>query len=201
VSRRQELLTAIDEDVPEALGFITSSVDRMDHLINALLKLSRLGRREISPEPLDMPALVQTTLQTLAHQIESRQVAVHVAPLPTVMADPTAMEQILGNILNNAVLYLDPVRPGQIEIGGEWGDENTRIYIRDNGRGIASEDMDKVFAPFRRIGKPDVAGEGMGLAYVQALVRRHGGQIWCESAPGVGTTFTIALPNLLPEEC
>jgi hypothetical protein len=61
--------------------------------------------------------------------------------------------------------------------------------------------MDKVFAPFRRIGKPDVAGEGMGLAYVQALVRRHGGQIWCDSAPGVGTTFTIALPNLLPEEC
>ncbi len=201
VSRRQDLLTAIDEDVPEALSFITSSVDRMDHLINALLKLSRLGRREISLEPLDMPTLVQTTLQTLAHQIESRQVAVHVAPLPTVMADPTAMEQILGNILNNAVLYLDPARPGRIEISGERGDETTHIAIRDNGRGIAPEDMDKVFAPFRRIGKPDVAGEGMGLAYVQALVRRHGGQIWCDSAPGVGTTFTIALPNLLPEEC
>jgi PAS domain S-box-containing protein len=199
--RRQELLTAIDEDVPEALGFITSSVDRMDHLINALLKLSRLGRREITPELLDMQALVTTTLQTLAHQIESRQVAVRVAPLPTVMADPTAMEQILGNILNNAVLYLDPARPGQIDIGGESGNENANIYIRDNGRGITPEDMDKVFAPFRRIGKPDVAGEGMGLAYVQALVRRHGGHIWCASAPGVGTTFTISLPNLLPEEC
>lgn len=199
--RRQELLTAIDEDVPEALGFITSSVDRMDHLINALLKLSRLGRREITLELLDMPALVNTTLQTLAHQIESRQVAVRVAPLPTVMADPTAMEQILGNILNNAVLYLDPARPGQITIDGKRDSEMTCISVRDNGRGIAPEDMDKVFAPFRRIGKLDVAGEGMGLAYVQALVRRHGGHIWCESAPGVGTTFTIALPNLLPEEC
>lgn len=199
-ARRQEVRTAINEDVPEALEFITAAVDRMDHLINALLKLSRLGRREINPERIDMQELVAKTLQTLAHQIEVRQIQVQVAPLPTVVADPIAMEQIMGNILSNAVLYLDPTRPGQIEIDGNQGETSTLIRVRDNGRGIASEDMDKVFAPFRRAGKLEVAGEGMGLAYVQALVRRHGGQIWCESEPGVGTLFTFSLPNLVHEE-
>jgi len=74
------------------------------------------------------------------------------------------------------------------------------IRVRDNGRGIAAEDMDKVFAPFRRAGRQDVPGEGMGLAYVQALVRRHGGRIWCESEPGVGSTFSFTIPNHRAED-
>ena len=76
----------------------------------------------------------------------------------------------------------------------------TTFHIRDNGRGIAAEDMDKVFAPFRRAGRQDVPGEGMGLAYVQALVRRHGGRIWCESEPGVGSTFSFTIPNHRAED-
>jgi len=104
------------------------------------------------------------------------------------------MEQIIGNILTNAVNYLDPERPGRIEIGGERTSLETRFWIKDNGRGIAKEDGEKVFAPFRRAGKQDVVGEGMGLSYVRTMVRQHGGQIWFDSVPGVGTTFyyTIA---------
>jgi PAS domain S-box-containing protein len=195
--QRQAMTTALQEDVPEALGFIESSVTRMDNFINAVLKLSRLGRRELNPEPVDMDALVQATLQTLAHQIEERQVKVMVGALPEVVADRTAMEQIMGNLLNNAVLYLDPGRPGEIEVIAERGHDETTFRVRDNGRGIAERDMDKVFAPFRRAGRQDVPGEGMGLSYVQTLVRRHGGRIWCESEPGVGTTFTFTLSNHL----
>ena len=69
--------------------------------------------------------------------------------------------------------------------------------IQDNGRGIAKEDKSKVFAPFRRIGKQEVPGEGMGLPYVQAMVRRHGGRIWYESELGVGTTFSFTISNRL----
>ncbi len=69
--------------------------------------------------------------------------------------------------------------------------------VRDNGRGIAEQDMDKVFTPFRRAGHQDVPGEGMGLAYVQTLVRRHGGRVWCESEPGVGATFAFTISNYL----
>jgi PAS domain S-box-containing protein len=193
--QRLAVTAALREDVPEALGFIDSSVTRMDNFIAALLKLSRLGRRELVLEPIDMSALVQATLETLAHQIEERQVEVSVGPLPEVVADRTSMEQIMGNILSNAVKYLTPDRPAEIEIGAELSDVETTFYIRDNGCGIAEEDMDKVFAPFRRAGKQDVPGEGMGLAYVQTLVRRHGGRIWCESQLGKGSTFYFTIPT------
>ena len=69
------------------------------------------------------------------------------------------------------------------------------VTVRDNGRGIAEADMEKVFAPFRRVGTQDKPGEGMGLPYVETLVRRHGGRIWCESEPGVGSTFSFTIPD------
>jgi signal transduction histidine kinase len=185
----------LQEDIPEALEFINSSVGRMDHLINAILKLSRLGRCELCFEPIDMKELVQATLETLAHQIEQRRAQVHIGPLPHVVADRTSMEQIMGNILSNAVNYLEADRPGEIDISGERHYRQTVLHVRDNGRGIAPGDMHKVFELFRRAGKQDRPGEGMGLAYVRALVRRHGGQIWCESEPGVGTTFHFTINN------
>lgn len=193
--QRHKVTTLLEEDIPEALNFIASSATRMDRFISAVLKLSRLGRRELNPEPIDVNELVQTVLQTLAHQIEERQVKVTCGDLPPVVADRTSMEQIMGNILANAVNYLVPGRPGEIEITAEQDVETTTFHIRDNGRGIAEEDMDKIFAPFRRAGKQDIPGEGMGLPYVQTLVRRHGGRIWCESEPGVGTTFSFTLSN------
>jgi signal transduction histidine kinase len=117
--------------------------------------------------------------------------------LPQVVADKTALEQIVGNILNNAINYLEPGRPGEIEIYGERNHRETTFHIRDNGRGIAAADMNKIFDLFRRAGRQDVPGEGMGLAYVRALVRRHGGQIWCDSELQVGTTFHFTISNQL----
>ncbi len=185
---------ALEKDIPEALHFITVAVDRMDHLTNAILRLSRLGRRELSFERIDMNALVRAILDSLAHQIRQQQVVINIGQLPEATADRTAMEQILANILSNAVLYLSPDRRGQIEITGEKSVKEVVFHIRDNGRGIAEEDNYKVFEPFRRAGKQDVAGEGMGLAYVLALVRRHGGRIWYASQPGVGTKFSFSIP-------
>jgi signal transduction histidine kinase len=193
--QRQAVKLALQEDIPEALDFIDSSVACMDEFITAVLKLSRIGRRELKPEPIDVKAIVQATLQTLTHQIEAHQGQVTVEPLPQVVADRTSMEQVWGNILSNAVKYLDPDRPLRIEVTAERNHDEITFHVRDNGRGIAAEDMDKVFAPFRRAGRQDIPGEGMGLAYVQALVRRHGGRIWCESEPGLGTTFAFTIPS------
>ena len=193
--QRADVSRALDQDIPEALGFIETSVTRMDHLIRAMLHLSRLGRRELHWEPLDMLSLVQETVQTLTHQIAQRQAQVTVDPLPTVMADRTAMEQIMGNLLANAVAYLAPGRPGEIVVTGERHANVTVFTVRDNGRGIAMDDIPKVFEPFRRVGRQDVPGEGMGLAYVRMLVRRHGGEIRCHSTLGVGTTFTFTIAH------
>jgi PAS domain S-box-containing protein len=193
--KRSEVAMALHEDAPEALEFITNSVTRMDSFINAILMLSRLGRQDLKPEPLDMNALVKTTLETMSHQIKERGIKVHVGSLPQFVADRTAVERIVGNILSNAVKYVDPERPCSIEVAAEANNGETIFTIRDTGRGIAQEDMHKVFAPFRRAGKQDTQGEGMGLAYVQILVRRHGGRIWCESELGKGTTFTFTIPT------
>jgi PAS domain S-box-containing protein len=191
--KRSAVAMALHEDVPEALEFITNSASRMDSFINSVLQLSRLGRRELKPEPIDMNALVQMNLETLAHQIKERDIKVTVGSLPQVVADRTSMEQIMGNVLGNAVKYLDLERPGQIEITAQTNNGEQLFRISDNGRGIAEEDMHKVFAPFRRAGKEDTPGEGMGLAYVQTLVRRHNGRIWCESEIGKGTTMTFTI--------
>jgi signal transduction histidine kinase len=101
----------------------------------------------------------------------------------------------MGNLLDHAIKYLEPERDGSIEITAEQGTDEYVFRVRDNGRGIAEEDIRRVFELFRRAGKQDVPGEGMGLAYVKALVRRHGGRIWCESEPGIGTTFSFTIPG------
>lgn len=192
---RSAAAEAFDQAVPEALGFIESSVTRMDHLIGALLRLSRVGYREFHLEELDTGELLEETLRALAHQIGSRKVELKIGPLRRIVSDRTAIEQIFGNLLDNALKYLDPQRPGRIEVSADETAEGVVFEVRDNGRGIAEEDMDKVFAPFRRAGPQDVPGEGMGLAYVRALLNRLGGSIECQSQPGVGTTFRFVLPG------
>ena len=194
-NQQQIIKKALQQDIPEAMSFIDSSVNRMNDFINAILKLSRLGYRNLTFETVDMEDLVDATLKTLAHQIDQRKVKVLVHSLPSITADKTSMEQIIGNILSNAVIYLSPDRPGQIDISAEVNHDETIIKICDNGRGIAQDDMHKIFEPFRRAGKQDVSGEGIGLTYVRALVRRHNGHIWCESEIDKGTTFALAIPN------
>lgn len=181
-------------DVPEAIGFISSSVNRMDALIDAVLKLSRLGHRELIVEPVDTAALVADILGSQAHRLEQRRASVDVGPLPAVEGDRMAIGQLLGNVIDNAVKYLDSSRPGIIRISAEDGGDEVVFHIADNGRGIAPADSDKVFEVFRRAGRQDVPGEGMGLAYVKTMVRRLGGRVWYDSVPGEGTTFHIAVP-------
>jgi signal transduction histidine kinase len=144
-----------------------------------------------------MKPLVKETLNSLAHQIEQSEAEVTIGSLPAVTADRTAMEQIMGNLLANAVTYLVPGRPGHLDIRGERHELETVFHVCDNGRGIAAADLPKLFQPFSRLGEPVAPGEGMGLAYVQTLVRRHGGRITCESTPGRGTTFTFTISNRL----
>ena len=191
---------ALEEDVPEALMFIDKAVTHMDGLINALLRLSRLSQRAMTFERVNMNVVVQETLHSLAHQIASKKVDVQVGSLPDVVADDASMEQIMGNLLVNAVNYLSADRQGKIKVLAVENTEEFLFYVRDNGRGIAEKDMHRLFEPFRRIGRHDTPGEGMGLAYVQALVRRHKGRLWCESEIDVGSTFIFTVAKQLSQE-
>jgi signal transduction histidine kinase len=127
--------------------------------------------------------------------VESAGAVVEVGALPAITADRLAVEQILGNLVDNAVKYLDPGRPGRIEVTGEALGPRVRIRVRDNGRGIDPKDHVRVFELFRRSGVQDRPGEGIGLAHVRTLVRSLGGRIDLASEPGAGTTFTVTLPR------
>lgn len=190
---RVRVSAILQKEVPEALDFINSSVHRMDVMIKAVLKLSQLGRREIRTEPVKTDELIHDILKTMKHQLERGKATVTVGALPELAMDRTALEQIFGNLLDNAIKYLEPGRPGRVEITAEQGNGNTTFHCRDNGRGISHEDMTKIFELFRRAGRQDTEGEGMGLAYVRALLKRFGGRIWCESQPGEGSVFSFTI--------
>jgi len=190
---RERIHTIVVTDMGEALNFINTSVTRMDGLLNSILKLSRIGRREMIKENIDTKALVQEILQTLGHQLESQNVEVVVGDLPDITGDRVSIDQIFGNLLDNAVKYLDASRPGRIEITGRDTGDMLEFTVKDNGRGISDKDLPKIFQIFRRVGALDKPGEGMGLSYVRTLVRRHGGEIFCTSTPGEGSTFVFTL--------
>ena len=170
----------------------------MDGLINAILKLSREGRRELRPEPVDLVALFKNAAASVRHQTDEVGAEISVpASAPALISDRLAMEQIVGNVVDNAVKYLSRDRPGRIAITAGETARRVHIDIADNGRGIAEQDHERIFELFRRAGAQDRPGEGIGLAHVRALVRRLGGDITVQSELGRGTTFRIDLPRRL----
>jgi signal transduction histidine kinase len=142
-----------------------------------------------------MNKLLSETLATQTHRIETRDVQVEVEELPNVMTDQMAMEQIISNLLDNALKYLDPSRPGRISVSADHVGAETRFQIQDNGVGIAQDQLKSVFKIFRRLGSDKIPGEGVGLSYVQANVRRLDGRIWCHSKVGSGSTFIFTIPD------
>ncbi|MGQ2990946.1 sensor histidine kinase [Brevundimonas sp.] len=193
-----EVVAAVREDMPEAIGFIRASTEKMDRLINAILKLSREGRRNLVSETLDMTAMVSRIADSVRHQVEAADAEVIVEPLPTIDNDRLSIEQIMGNLVDNAVKYLDPARPGRIVVSGRDRPGGWVEYeVADNGRGIAERDRERIFELFRRAGRQDRPGEGLGLAFVRNSVRRLGGSIDVESELGKGSTFRLKFPKRL----
>jgi PAS domain S-box-containing protein len=188
---------AIEADLPEAIGFIRSSTVKMDKLIRAILKLSREGRRVLAPEPIDMVQLLETQRGSVAHQLHERGAELLIEPVPDLTSDRLAIEQIFGNLIDNAVKYLHSSRAGRIVVRGRNLADNVLYEVEDNGRGIDPKDFERIFDLFRRSGAQDQQGEGIGLAHVRALVRRLGGTISVSSRVGEGSTFTVILPKYI----
>lgn len=186
---------AVDVDMPEALGFIHSSTDRMDSLINEILKLARLGHTPLVPEEIVMEALVGDCIATHQHRLDvGGATAVVIPPLPRIISDASSLHQIFMNLLDNAVKYFDPERAGRIVIRGRLDGISAIFEVEDNGRGIVPDDHERIFELFRRSGLQDQPGEGIGLAHVRSLVRRLGGEIGVISDGRTGTTFRLTLP-------
>ncbi|MCW5721053.1 MAG: CHASE3 domain-containing protein [Devosia sp.] len=192
-----EAKQAATEDLPEAIGFIRAATRKMDGLINAILKISREGRRQLKPEQLDLEEIVTASAAAIHHQIAEKQGKVSTdIRASKLVGDKLSLEQILGNLLDNAIKYQHPERPLHLDIRSRHVPGNRiTIEVADNGRGIAAGDHERVFELFRRSGAQSQPGEGIGLAHVRTMARSLGGDISLTSQLGAGTTFTINLPR------
>lgn len=184
----------LSQDFTEALGFIKSSIAKMDRLISAILNLTREGRREFEPVRIDTRELIEGIVATVAHQSAEAQAQIRIAPLPAIVSDRLALEQIFSNLIDNALKYLKEGVPGDISVRGRTKLGFAIFEITDNGRGIDAKDHKRIFELFRRAGTQDKPGQGIGLAHVRALVRRLGGTMSVASELHSGSTFTITLP-------
>jgi len=184
----------LSDEFNEALGFIKSSIGKMDRLISAILNLTREGRREFQPVQIDVRELIEGIAATVAHQSAEANAQIRVQPLPDIVSDRLAMEQIFSNLIDNALKYLKTGVPGDISISGRTKLGFAIYEVADNGRGIDAKDHQRIFDLFRRAGTQDRPGQGIGLAHVRALVRRLGGTMSVASELHVGSTFTITLP-------
>ena len=184
----------LSQDFAEALGFIKSSIAKMDRLISAILNLTREGRREFEPVKIDTRELIEAIVTTVAHQAAEAEAQIRIEPLPNIVSDRLALEQIFSNLIDNALKYLKPGVPGVISVRGRTKLGFAIFEIADNGRGVDPKDHQRIFDLFRRAGIQDKPGQGIGLAHVRALVRRLGGTISVSSELHSGSTFTITLP-------
>jgi signal transduction histidine kinase len=198
---RARIERTINEDIGEALRYLQTAVLRASHIIDALLRLARVGRVEYRRQRVGVRDLVQRVVDAMHASIRARGAQVSVHALPDAWGDPTALEQVFANLIGNALNYLDPAREGRVEIGtasAPPGVESLQIfYVRDNGLGIPEVGLPRLFQAFARMHGNVAPGEGIGLALVRRVVERHGGRIWVESAEGQGTTFYLSLPDAL----
>ena len=167
--------------------------------IDDLLRYSRLGRRGVKIVPVQLDSLLQHILSTRQARIQESQARIHSTHLPDVESDATLLEQILANLIDNALTYHAPEQPPVLDIRAWITPEGWQLQISDQGIGIAPEHQDKVFAVFQRL-HPDETypGTGIGLAIVRKAVQHLGGSIQLQSAPGQGSTFTLSFPTTPP---
>jgi len=195
----QEARAAATELLPEAIGYIRSSSEKMERLINAVLKLAREGRRALRAETIDLKEIVTGGAAAIQHQLSEAGGKIDIElGVPRIESDRFSLELIVGNLLDNAVKYRAADRPLHIKVQTRAiADDRVEIEVTDNGRGIAERDRERVFDLFKRSGMQDQPGDGIGLAYVLAALRNLGGDISVTSELGRGTSFRLTMPRAL----
>jgi len=188
---------ALPPSAHDYLDRLRAAAQRMGHLIDDLLKLTRVSRSEIHREEVDLSALARQAVEDLRRAHPGRRVDVVVEATPFAKGDPMLLSTVMQNLVGNAWKFTGKAPEPRIEIGSRTeGDGRTAYYVRDNGVGFDMVYADKLFGAFQRLHSyEEFEGSGIGLATVQLIIRRHAGEVWAESAPDQGTTFYFTLAS------
>lgn len=200
---KEEYSAAIPVEAIRYLDRILEAATRMGQLIDDLLNLARIGRRDLKREKKQMAGLVKEVMAELPAEAQERSIEWRIEPLPAMNCDPGLLKLVFANLLANAVKFTRKRAVAVIEVGTRSTEGQLAIFVRDNGVGFDPRYADKLFGVFQRLHRQeDFEGTGIGLVTVQRIIRRHGGEIWAESQVDAGTTFffTLGPPSQSSEE-
>lgn len=184
----------LDTEGQDCLWRIRAACQRMSILIDAILKLSRIGRSELKREMINMSELVRDIAKELKTTNPDRRVEFIIESDIIAVGDPTYLRTALENLIGNAFKITKNCNHARIEFGSLHQDKKTVYYVSDNGVGFDMKYMDKIFTPFQRLqSSEEFEGTGIGLTSVQRIILRHGGRVWAESAVNQGATFYFTL--------
>jgi light-regulated signal transduction histidine kinase (bacteriophytochrome) len=184
-----------DQETVDHLGRIAAGAERMGRLIDDLLHLSQVSRKELHRQAANLSELAGEVAGNLAQAHPERQVEILIAPAMMVDADRGLVHIALENLIGNAWKFTSRTNGARIEIGQQECDGEMVCFVRDNGAGFDMRYADKLFGAFQRLHTSrEFEGTGIGLSIVQRIVMKHGGRIWAEAKPGEGATlyFTLA---------
>ena len=186
----------LDEEGHRLLDVIVNNTQIMTKLIDDLLALSQVGRHQLRRSQVDLAALARQVFKRLREQEPEREIQLTVKDLPQVWGDPALINQIMMNLLGNAIKYTRTKENAAIEVGCNTQGSEDIFYIKDNGVGFEARYADKLFGVFQRLhGGEEYEGTGVGLAIVKHIVQRHGGRVWAAGKPDEGAIFYFTLPK------
>ncbi|MBZ5626859.1 MAG: hypothetical protein LAQ69_50520 [Acidobacteriia bacterium] len=177
------------------LSAIVEDAGKLDMLANGLAGLSiacQIDPRCFVVAPMEV--LLRAVLARLSQDLRENSAEVTYDALPQIRGDPDRLNQVFESLLRNALVHRGPAAPC-VHISAEKQAESWLFGVRDNGPGIESEYLERIFEPFERLRGKQAKGPGLGLAICREIVEKHGGRIWAESAPGKGATFFFTLPG------
>jgi light-regulated signal transduction histidine kinase (bacteriophytochrome) len=184
----------LDSDADEFIEFVVDGAMRMSSLINDVLNYSRVGSRDLVLSQTNCEEVLERVLMNLRQRVEATGVVVTHDPLPTVVADSSQLEQLLQNLVDNAIKFCTKKSPA-VHIGAHPDSDGWTLFVHDNGIGVDPSYNERIFQAFQRLHSREYPGTGIGLAICKKIVERHDGRLWIESQPDIGSTFSFRLPN------
>jgi PAS domain S-box-containing protein len=187
----------LDDEGKHLLNVVQGNAQKMGELIDDLLALSRVGRKEIDLSEIDMDKLAKTVFDEIKATVPEREIQFDIKPLPSTNCDEGLLRQVFFNLLFNAIKFTKFKEKAIIEVGGYAEGAENVYYVKDNGVGFDMQYNDKLFRAFQRLhSDKEFEGTGIGLATVQRVINRHGGKTWAEGKVNEEATFYFTLPNL-----